>query len=179
MPCYLGFLFTGAAGQLSEEGGLVPLPGLPRAAGFPGEELGGLAYDAGDEGPQVSSGVLPDLHGQHFGRVHLLVQELHDPPQLGWDGVRDEEEADLAGLEVGLDPLPEVSGGSGAVEEGGELLLRVEAFSLAALREPGLEGVRRPVEDGVGGVIEHLADDSRRVRGSLPRLTSTRVGTPS
>lgn len=152
-------LFAGAAGQIGEEGGLVPLPDLPRAGGFPGEGLGGLAHDAGDEGLQIASGVLPDLHGQHFGRVHLLVQELYDPPQLGWDGVRDEEEADLAGLEVGLDPLPEVSGGGGAVEEGGELLLRVEAFFLAALREPGLEGVRRPVEDGIRGVVEHLADD--------------------
>lgn len=65
----------------------------------------------------------------------------------------------FAGLEVGLDPLPEVSGGGGAVEEGGELLVRVEALPLAALREPGLEGVRRPVEDGVRGVVEHLADD--------------------
>lgn len=135
------------------------MPGLPRAGGFPGEGFGGLAHDTGDEGLQVASGVLADLHGQHFGRVHLLVQELHDSPQLGWDGVRDEEEADLAGLEVGLDPLPEVSGGDGAVEEGGELLVRIEAFNLAALREPGLEGVRRPVEDGVGGVVEHLADD--------------------
>jgi len=126
-----------------------------------GRELpaGGLAQDPRDQRPERPSRVLPQLDGEHFGGVHLAVQELDDPAQLRGDDVGDEEEADPAGLEVGLHPRPEVVGRDSAPCERGDPLVRVEGFSFTALLVPAADHLHGPVEDRVGGVVEHLADD--------------------
>lgn len=99
------------------------------------------------------------LDDQDLGRVHLLVQELHDPAELGRDGVGYEAQADLAGLEIGLHPLPEVTRRDVAAEELGKRSLWIETFSAGAFLEASPDRLLGPVEDGVGGVVEELAHD--------------------
>ena len=55
-----------------------------------------------------------------------LVEELHDPPQLGRDLVGDEEQPDPPRLEVRLDLLPELAGVPAVAQEPGQFRLGVE-----------------------------------------------------
>lgn len=73
--------------------------------------LGGRGGSAGyprDAALEAASRVLDDLDGEHLGRGHLLVQELHDAAALVRDPVRREHQADGQprgdhGSEVGTD----------------------------------------------------------------------------
>ena len=112
-----------------------------------------------------------DLDRVHLGRVHLLIEELGDPPQLVGHHVGDEDHPDPAGAQV--------------VTDAGEELINAETWIPRELRdllprltaEPALGGLERrtqvddrPVPDPVGGVVEHLPDyltADARVRGPL------------
>jgi len=103
---------------------------------------------------------LTDLHRQHLRRIHPLVEELDDPLQLERDLVGHEDEADAAGLEVGLYLEPE--GLDRVLPRHLVSQERTDALGGATGPVPRLEAlanpVRGPVDDRVGRVVQHLAD---------------------
>ena len=74
---------SAAASKVLEERTLIPLP----SASAP--RLRQVAHDSGNEGPEALTlgCVLLDLHTEDLGRVHLLVQELHDALEFSEDVV--------------------------------------------------------------------------------------------
>lgn len=132
---------------------------LRRRSRLPSPRRGRVPHHLRDEGlHRALAGVLPDLYGQHLGRVHLLVQELDDPPQFGGDDVGHEDQPHSPGQEVRLHRLPEHPRVR-TTEELGQGGGRGPPAGLAPGLEPGLDAVGRPVEHGVGGVVEQLPDD--------------------
>ena len=92
-------------------------------------------------------GVLAYLDGQDLARVHLLVQEFHDPAELGRDDIGHEDQTDLASLEIGLHPLREVARRDVSPEEADERFVRIEPIPPAAFLEAGANRLLGPVED--------------------------------
>lgn len=124
----------------------------------------------GYEGPHPLPDELLDLDAEHLRGVHLAVEELDDALQLPGDGVRDEQQADPACPEVGLGQRPEVVGHHLGAGERQQRLGGVEPFLAASLLEPARQPIRRQEQDGVRGVVEHLARDlaaDARVAGAL------------
>jgi hypothetical protein len=54
---------------------------------------------------------LPDLDCQHFGRVHLTIQEFDDPSEFGGDLIRHENQTYFPRLEIGFNLLPKAFDG--------------------------------------------------------------------
>jgi hypothetical protein len=93
--------------SLFEEGG--PIPGPRGETGtLLDQRLGGLSEYPRHQGLQPLPHVLTDLYCQHLGRVHLTVQELHDPSELGRDDIGHKHQANPASLQVRLDLLPKI-----------------------------------------------------------------------
>ena len=69
--------------------------------------LYGLPDNPGDESLEVFTDILFDLHGQHFRRVHLLVEKFDHPPEFSGYLIGHEDQTHLTGLKVCLDLLPE------------------------------------------------------------------------
>ena len=103
----------------------------------------------------VRVAVLLDLDGQHFAVGELLVEKLDGRAQLGWDGVRNEDQTEMASVDVLADALPEALGIIGVPAD---LLGTIQPLSSAARGEPLLEPLNLPVR-GPGGVVQHLAHD--------------------
>src|SRR5918994_2660323 len=129
-----------------------------------------LADHAGDECRQPLADELADLEGKHLSRVHLPIDKLDDPLQLGRNPVGDEDHPDAARLQVLLGGLPGCFWVRAVAEERAKLLVRITTGRLAGGFELGADRFRRPVDDRVGGVVEHLPDDlaaNPRVRAAL------------
>jgi hypothetical protein len=121
--------------------------------------LGGLPHYGGDQRAEALTRIALDLHGEDLGGVHLQVQELNDAPQLGGNLVGNKDKSDLSRLEVRLSLLPENLGFHLRAKETGEFLFRVGAAALALGLKLGPQGLDGPIDNGVGGVVEHLPDD--------------------
>ncbi|MEN3284725.1 MAG: hypothetical protein V7607_5865 [Solirubrobacteraceae bacterium] len=72
---------------------------------------------------------LTDLDGEHLRRGHPLVEEFDDDLQTVGDGVRDEDQAHIAGQEVLADTGPKRVVLAEAVLKAGEALGWVGAAS--------------------------------------------------
>jgi hypothetical protein len=101
---------------------------------------------------------LTQLDRENLGRPHLDVQELDHLAQFWRNAVGDEQHPNPPSQEIGFDLPP----------EGVEILVGAKLFEqdlggafsgrLAADGEALAQFVRRPVENGVGGIIKHLAN---------------------
>src|SRR5262249_39966927 len=92
-------------------------------------------------------------------RIHLAVEKLNDPAKLRGDLIGDENHADSASLKIHLDPLPELLRTDPFIEKGSQFLRRIGFSLLTPLLKLGTDRLDRPVDNRVGGVVEHLADD--------------------
>ncbi|UEM03344.1 hypothetical protein JL101_025805 [Skermanella rosea] len=121
---------------------------------------GGASDDARDEGAHALRDELPDFECQHLGRIHLDVQEFHDALEFRMDLVGDEDHADTAGTEIGVGLPPEGLrvgiGPEKAGEDAGGLFLRL--LGSAGPLELELQLVHRPIDDSIGGIVQHLGD---------------------
>lgn len=100
------------------------------------------------------------LDSQDLRWVHLLVQELDDPPELPRDAISDKKQANPPGLEVGFRELPEVLVLSLSVSQDRQDLLLGFGFLRSAATLELLTHSRRGPELG-----SHL----RHSRASAPR----------
>ena len=141
-----------------------------RGAFFPQLRFGCPPDDLGHQGPEGLTNELPDLNGNHLGRIHLLVEELDDPSQLVRNLVRDENHTNATGLEVRLDLAPEVRVVLPVAEETIELAGWVETLSVTPTLEYRASLLDGPPGHPIGGVIQHLPNNltpEARIRAAL------------
>ena len=104
-----------------------------------------------------------DLNGQYFDRIHVCVEELDNATEFRRNLVSDKDHPDLGGLQIGLDLIPKYLHDRLVIGTGSDKLQnqlsRIIAAFLACGFESGTDGLDRPVDHGVGGVVKHLTHD--------------------
>src|SRR5262249_195052 len=136
-PSRLRFLLASLLSQVLKEAQLVPLLFRRSRAAL----LACLADHPRHERLEPLADELLDLHCEHFGRVHLAVEELHDAAKLRGDHVRYKNHSDPPCLEVRLDPLPELLDATPRTQELPDLLLRVPPALPAAFLKASTDGL--------------------------------------
>ncbi len=93
-----------------------------------------------------------------FGGIHLLVQKLHNPAQLRRNLGGDKQEPHFPGLQIGFGLLPEQHGVLLWPQKTGQLLVGIDPATLTLAFKLCPQGFNRPVDHGVGRIVEHLSD---------------------